>query len=105
MDFICCVPTCPPLLSNGFIYSSDDNLYYQRSNLIFEKKLSSYAEQFSRRFSLSYYQKSFDEEFESISSIDNQDVSFSLNRIFLMNLFSYKLFAYFRLLMENLLIK
>ncbi len=43
MNFLCCLPNCPLLLSD------DDS--HQGSNLIFEQKLSSYIE----RFGFSYY--------------------------------------------------
>ena len=70
MNFICCLPNCPPLLSNINIYSSDDNLH-RNSNL-----LTSYAKEFTRGFSFSYRRKDFSIEFDRISLGDIQDVSF-----------------------------
>ncbi len=75
MDYVCCLSHCPSLLSNNYVYSSDDNLN-RGSNLLFEQKLTSYAKRISQRFSLSNYQKENSEEFEKISLIDNSNVSF-----------------------------
>jgi hypothetical protein len=97
MNFICCLPNCPPLLSNIYIYSSDDNLH-RHSNFLFEQKLSSYAKRFSPRFSFSYHRKDFSQEFDKFSLVDVHDVSFVEESI-------YYITIYFRILKEDSLIK
>jgi hypothetical protein len=77
MNLICCLSNCPPLLSNDYIHSSDDDLH-QHSNFIFQQKLNSYTERFSRPFQVFYYQK----ESENTYLIDQQYVSFYLRQIF-----------------------
>ena len=46
---MCCLSNCPLLLSDRYVYSSDDDI---------PRKLSSYTERFSRRVSL----KEFDNQ-------------------------------------------
>jgi hypothetical protein len=88
MNFICCLPNCPPLLSNVYIHSSDDDLH-RRSNILFEQKLTSYAKEFTRRFSFSYHQKKNSVDFDDISLGDIQDVSFSFMKKIYLSIFIY----------------
>jgi hypothetical protein len=98
MNFICCLPNCPPLISNINIYSSDDNLH-RHSNILFEQTITSYAKEFTRRFSFSYYRKDFSIEFDRISLGDIQDVSFYLIKI------DFIIIRFFRILKDDSLIK
>ncbi|CAF1048831.1 unnamed protein product [Rotaria sordida] len=78
MYYICCIPVCPPLLSNVDAYSSDNNIY-QKRNFTFQEKKNSYTKQFDRHLCFSYnkknHMKDFDEEFDLISLSDNVDNS------------------------------
>ena len=83
MYFICCLPVCPPLISDEDIHQS--------SNSISEHNRTPYLKRFGRYFN----KKDFDEEFDIVSLTD---VSFSRRKIFNINI-------YFRIRMKNSLIK
>ena len=75
MNLICCISNCPLLLSSeGDVYSSHENLH-RRSTFLFEKKLSTVAQKFTRRSSFVSYEKNVSEDFERISIEDCQHVS------------------------------
>ena len=80
MNLICCISNCPSLLTNGFMYSSNENLH-----------CNSYAQKFTRRFSLSSNEK------EILEKISIGDVSHSK--------FLTKILLFFRILQADSLIK
>lgn len=78
MNLICCISNCPSLLTNGFIYSSNENLH-----------CNSYAQKFTRRFSLSSNEK---EILENVHYVSHWKLSM-------------KILLFFRILQADSLIK
>ena len=88
-----CPPICPPLNSDPFVSSSEENLHV-RPNVLFNRKLNKYAKQFGRRFIFASTKENFsdekdiDEEFDQISLSATTYVSFYID-IFLFISFSF----------------